>query len=252
MGKPDDLFGQVLSHGPSQSTLLLILRKMKQEGRLSEVIQECLKAVGYYPEDIQLKMLLAESYLAEGQMSQAEAVLQKVTSDIGNLIYAYKLQAKIYVEQKRVEEGFEALKRYLAHNPDDQEALDLLEAIKPAEEEKGITAFEEEAIAKAQVPFEEAARIATEDTSLDMATPTLAEIYYNQGQVYEAISTYEKVLSNDPGDKASIKRLAELKASIAEETEPQPSDEDIAKAKKEKMIAILEGWLGNIGALKHA
>jgi tetratricopeptide (TPR) repeat protein len=251
MGKSNDLFGQILSHGPSQSTIFLVLTKMKEEGRTSEVIQECLKALSNYPDDIQLKMLLAETYLAAGLIGQAEAELQRVASGISSLIPAYKLQAKIYAKQQRVEEAFEALKRYLAHNPDDQEALDLLEAIKPAEEKAAITPVEEEPVAEAQVHSEDAARTAAEDISVDVATPTLAEIFYSQGQIHEAISTYEKILLNDPGDKASIKRLVELKASITEEAEPQLSDDDNTRAKEEKMIAVLEGWLANIQALNH-
>ena len=98
---------------------------------------------------------------------------------------------------------------------------------------------------------EDAARTAAEDISVDVATPTLAEIFYSQGQIHEAISTYEKILLNNPGDKASIKRLVELKASITEEAEPQLSDDDNTRAKEEKMIAVLEGWLANIQALNH-
>jgi len=252
MGKSNDLLSQILSHGPSQSTLLLILTKMKEEGRSSEVIQECLKALSAYPDDIRLRMLLVETYLAEGLIGQAEKELESVTSGIADLISAYKLQAEIYTKQQRVEEAFDALKRYLAHNPDDQGALDLLDAIKPAEERLAVTPVEEESAAEAQEPSEDAARTTEGGGAfVDLATPTLAEICYNQGQIHEAISTYEKVLLNDPGDNASMQRLAELKASITEETGPQHTDDDNARAKKEKMITLLEGWLAKIQAQNH-
>ena len=71
-------------------------------------------------------------------------------------------------------------------------------------------------------------------TVIDLATPTLAELYYSQGQILEAIATYEKVLLNKPDDKASEQRLAQLRASIPQESEPIPSEEDVFPGKDGK------------------
>ena len=227
MEKSDDLLDQILTHGPSESTLTLILTRMKQEGRSSEVIQECLKALGRYPGNIHLRILLAESYLEAGFMGQAEAELEKATPMIDDLVSAYKLLAKLYVRQKRPEKAAEALKRYLAHKPQDQEALDLWEQVR---------AVQEEEVEKLPGPPED------QDFFEELATPTLAEIYYDQGQINEAISTYEKVLLEDPDDKASMQRLSELKALINEEGGPMLAEKVKVRQKKEKMITILERW----------
>jgi hypothetical protein len=90
-----------------------------------------------------------------------------------------------------------------------------------------------------------------EESIVDLATPTLAELYFSQGQIKEAIKTYEKVLLNNPGDRASEQRFAELNASIAQEVKPLPSEEEVARVKTEKTIAVLEDWLTRIQALKH-
>lgn len=224
MEKSDDLLGQILSHGPSQGTLLLILTRMKQEGRAREVIQECLKSLERYPDDIRLRILLAESYLEVGFVGQAEEELEKATSMIEDLVSVYKLQAKIYIRQERPEMAADALKRYLAHKGQDHEALELWEQVG---EEQG------------------------EDIFVGLATPTLAEIYYNQGQIHEAISTYEKVILDKPDDRASIKRLSELKALIKDEQGPQHEDTDELRTKKEKMIEILERWRAKAHDLNH-
>lgn len=297
MENSNDIFGRILSNGPSQNTAFLVLRKMKEEGRSSEVINECLKALNFYPNDIRLRTLLAETYLEIGFIGQAETELDRITSDIENLISAYKLKADIYTRQQRPEEASEALKRYLAHNPDDQEALDLLARMKPVEEEPVPEApeipeeagpaleeeFEEEvkeeivseppevqeevvSAAEEEIEEEPAPQQPPEEVALveeekieeegeavaDLATATLAEIYYNQGQVHEAISTYEKVILNNPGDRASIERLAELKAQIAEKPEIKVTPEDAVRARTEKMINVLEGWLEKIQESGHA
>ena len=136
MRKSGDLLDQILTHGPSQGTIFLVLTAMKEEGRTGQVIQGCLKALDIHPDDIRLRKLLAESYQEAGFIGQAEAELTRVTSEIDDLASAYKLKARIYARQKRLEESFESLKRYLALNPNDQEGLDLLEKIRPAESEE--------------------------------------------------------------------------------------------------------------------
>lgn len=237
MEKPDDLLGQILRHGPSQGTFFLVLKKMKQEGRHSEVIQECLKALGKYPEDINLRILLAESCFETGSVGQAEEELGKALLMIEDLISSYKLKAKIYMRQKRSEEAFDALKLFLVHNPQDQEALDLLEQVG---QPKGDT--------------DQAHHESTEDgetISSEIATSTLAEIYYNQGQINEAISTYKKVLSNNPDDNGSRVRLSELNALTKKGEDPRAENTDPIKLQKEKMIKILEKWQTNLQTANH-
>ena len=85
----------------------------------------------------------------------------------------------------------------------------------------------------------------------DLATPTLAEIFYNQGQLYEAISTYEKVLALHPQDEDSMRRLAELKAMKETEARPLRAEDKDFRKKKEKMISILDGWLTRIQELNR-
>ncbi len=257
MGKPSDLLGRILTHGPSQNTIFLVLTEMTKEGRFSEVIQECLKALSVYPDDIRLRNLLAESYLEAGFISLAEAELSRVTAELEPLTSAYKLQARIYKQQGKVEEASVSLKRYLALNPDDEDAIDLFVKILSAEAvpEPEVKPFDGEA---EKQPEEEgfgedetkaaAAEEEEEEEIVDLATPTLAELYFSQGQTQEAIETYEKVLLNNPDDKTSEQRLNELRAPHDKESEPQPSEEDTARAKKEKAIEILEGWLSRVQA----
>jgi len=122
----DPLYNEIFANGPSPGTLFLVLSRMKENGQMKEVIQECLKALSVYPNDIHIRTLLAESYLEEGQLSQAESELEKVVARIDDLISAYILQAEIFIRQKRTQEAVKALKLYLAHHPDDDSALYLL------------------------------------------------------------------------------------------------------------------------------
>ncbi len=229
-----DLYNQILTNGPSPRTLFLVLSKMKEEGQLRRVIQECLKALSIHPFDIHIRQLLAESYFESGLISQAESELDKVTTMMNDFIPTYRLQAEIYHRERREEEAAEALKLYLAHRPDDQEARNLLDTLMPVEEVP---------VTKPEPDVEEISGPVEE-----IATPTLAELYFDQNLIQEAIATYEKVVAQNPEDERSRQRLEELKAmSIEDEAlESDYKGVETIRQKKEKIITILEGWLANI------
>jgi tetratricopeptide (TPR) repeat protein len=246
MGESNELFTRILNSGPSQSTLFLLLTEMKKQGQTDDVIRECVKALNVYPDDYRLRRLLAECYMDAGLIDQSEKEMEKVASHIEHLIPVYKSQAVGYSRQGRFEEAAEALKKYLSHRPDDKEALALQDRIKP-EQQRQIS----EVLEIPEVPVE-----GDEDTALfaELATPTLAEIYYNQGLIQEAINTYRAILSADPGDEASAKRLKELTAVAEEEADIPIPDVDTIRAteRKMKMLGILEGWLARIQESSHA
>ncbi len=293
MEKSNDLLGEILNYGPSQGTFFLVLQKMKEEGRSSEVIRECQKALSLYPDDLRLRTLIAESYLDLGFIGLAETELATVTSRLGDLASAYKLQAEIYTKQQRNEEAVWALNQYLVHRPDDHAALDLLDKIKSGvegekpketqaledfahtEEERVediVNSQEEDILESVVIPeditraleedFEEEVVVAElpeerfdlegEDKFAELATTELAEIYYNQGLINEAINTYELALLTNPDDKTSMERLAELKALNVDKPVQQTAADDILRERKKRMITVLEEWMDRVQKLSHA
>ena len=162
---------------------------------------------------------------------------------IENLIPAYKLLAGIYAKQQRVTEAADTLKLYLAHCPGEPEALKLLEEVEPADEAQlEVGGSTEEGVVE----------VDEEDAVADLATPTIAELYYTQGRLSAAITIYEKVLNDKPDDIESLKRLTELRGLAAEEPKTEGKEKDDPRARTETMITILERWLPKIKEIQHA
>lgn len=111
-----------------------------------------------------------------------------------------------------------------------QRLKDLYEAISltPGEDVcamEGITVLEEEAL-----PEETGERQSLVIPELEeLATPSLAELYAEQGALKEAIDVYNRYLSLNPEDEASKKRLAELKKILIDP--------------HQRLLNILERWL---------
>ena len=79
-----------------------------------------------------------------------------------------------------------------------------------------------------------------------VATPTLGDVYFNQGLIHEAINVYEKVVVENPDDELSKKRLDELKSTLKTGSVPEAGDVDRTREKKQKLLTVLEAWRASI------
>ena len=227
METSDSFLNGILANGPSPGTLFLVLSRLKEEGRLKEVILECRRALDVHPGDIPIRRLLAETYYESGRIPQAETEMNRVISQIEELMNSYVMQARILVHQKRDEEAVRMLKLYLAHRPDDTEARSLLDNLLAPDKTLMEPEVEEEGLP-------------------EIATPTLAELYFRQGHIDDAVTTYERILARDPDNMSARQRLDELKGVKDHAPVSERNGKDDTRGKKFKTISILENWLTSI------
>jgi tetratricopeptide (TPR) repeat protein len=234
------LYNEILKHGPSQTTLHIVLARIKDEGRVNEVIQWCRVFLRVFPKDIYLRMLLAECYLDLGLVGQAETNFLKVSSMMNDLLPVYAGLARIYAKQKRFAEAADEAEMFLAHYPDDPEMGEILQIVKEAED--GADELDEK---WPVLPDDE-------ENLVNFATPTIAELYFSQGQLKAAVETYERVIEEHPNDSVSAERLRQLKAGL--EADLPGSTKASRKGmdtQKEKLLTILEKWLPRVGEIKY-
>ena len=97
------------------------------------------------------------------------------------------------------------------------------------------TAFEPvpppEALASAAVP--EAAPAPTGSDEPEIASPTLAELYFNQGFPEKAREVYRRLLEREPGNERARARLLELQQTSAAPEAAEPATEPTAEAPAE-------------------
>jgi tetratricopeptide (TPR) repeat protein len=213
----DRIYNEITDNIATPRLSFLLIKILKEEGKPERVTKACLKALEFFPDDIHIRRLLAETYFEQKVTGLAEQELAKLSKQIDDLSFIYKLQAELFRKQDRIKEATNSLKLYLAHHRSDQEAVKLLSELSSPPKEKPSV----------------------------LPTSTLAEIYYKQGDLEEAIKIYEQVLTSCPGDEKSKIRLSELK-EIKETEKHRRATEGILKEKKLRLIGILERWLANI------
>jgi len=245
MEASDDLYKEILSGSPSRATFFLVLSRMKKEGLLARAIDECAKALEIYPDDLGLRELRAEACYETGRVTEAEAEIRTVITKINELARSYRLLADLCIAQGKTDEAVEALKHYLIHWPDDIESCALLESLAPMEAAPPeISPPREEPVDIPAIEQEISARAAEEEMP-DIATATLAEVYYNQGKIQEAMEVYEKVVERNPDDPSTRTRVDELR-NILEQTRTLEKKREATIMRKKKMASILDMWLAGI------
>jgi len=218
----DLLDKEIIDKIETPSASVLLIKLLIEEGRTEIAVKACLKALEIFPDDINIRRLLAETYFSQGHLDLAEIELDRLAYKIGELSSIFKLQAKVFRKEDRLREAIKALELYLAHHKSDKEASQLLSELNSlSQEEKPV-----------------------------LPTPTLAEIYYNQGALDEAIRTYQQVLRDSPDDAKSKKRLKAL-MEIKETGDQGKGTEGIVREQKIKFIGILERWLSAIESRKR-
>jgi hypothetical protein len=106
---------------------------------------------------------------------------------------------------------------------------------------------------------EPAAAIAAQSPSGELMSPTLAELYFNQGFTDKAVEVYRQLAERDPANDRLRRRLAELQgigqpfslptplaAAPQPVGAPDPSDRAARRVVLERTIARLEGMLASI------
>jgi tetratricopeptide (TPR) repeat protein len=199
--------------------LIALLMELKKNGHTKSVVSQCRCVLERDPGNIEIRRLLAETYLDLGLPARAGDELEHAARRLDDLAEIYLDLAGVYERQGRKTEASRAVEIFLAHHPEEARALELSKRLSSGE-----------------IPGP------SEDESyVDLpaiATPTLAELYAKQGQIPAAIDTYRKILARDPGDQRAAVRIQELEAmETGVEGEVQ---------RTEKLVSILEQWLSRI------
>ncbi|NLD38402.1 MAG: tetratricopeptide repeat protein [Desulfatiglans sp.] len=241
---PESSINEILENSPSQETLHLLLPLLKAEGKINLVIRECRKAVSRFPNDLYFKKILAETYMEEGQLLDAEEEAAKVIEGIKRLATAYKLQAEIYLRQGRNEDAALCLSHFLSFYPEDKDAAFKL---------KELGLQDEAPLPESGDKLMDSGIQELEQELPEIITATLAKVYFDQGKLDEAKEIYEKLAEMNPDDAVAASHFKEISAlsdiNDAQEETPPVNER---RHKTEKIISVLDAWRKNISALSNS
>ncbi len=260
-----------LAAEPSSRVFLDLARAYHDAGQLEKAAGVCARGLEKHPGWLSARVMLGRIQFDMGTLDDARQAMQEVLDAAPDNLVARRVLAEISLEQGDREGALDRYRALLAFNPADAETRrrirELEDAGAPAERiprrwsrrrplhgpsllrwysprrpsrwRWSLVAGPEAEPAPAPergTGVEPAPELEPGRESGALATPTLAEIYLQQGLTDQAIDVYREILQGDPSNKEAAARLAEIEASL-----PKPPD-PLAAARKRKVDA-LSGWL---------
>jgi len=242
-----------LAAEPSSRVFLDLARAYHDAGQLEKAAGVCARGLEKHPGWLSARVMLGRIQFDMGTLDEARQAMQLVLDAAPDNLVARRVLAEISLEQGDREGALDRFRALLAFNPADSETRRRIreleraggppershaEAVPPpaAPQPPPPEVVQPAAIVVAEAEQEPEPAPGPGRESGALATPTLAEIYLQQGLTGQAIDVYREILQGDPSNNEAAARLAEIEASL-----PTPPD-PLAAARKRK-IDVLSGWL---------
>lgn len=275
-----------LAHDPDSLLFARLAELYLKLGLTDDALHTARQGVTRYPGYVAGQRALAMACDAKGLGEECRQALERVTTALPEDGEAQKLLARLLSAAGSRDAAIRALRTALDFNPDDAEcrfelealdrssaattdaalgaavpadaaepAVDLLEAGGGAcggedEAEEIIEDLEILDVDESDLlPDEEPEDLGAAPAATDrdpLSTATLAELYVRQGFGDKALEIYHAILAADPGNAGVRSRIAELEGGRTPDFTAVPDLQPGA----DDALAVLEGWLDNIGRLK--
>lgn len=227
---------------PASRSFLELAREYHEAGLFEEAAAVCSQGLKYHPHYVSARVLLGRVWFDSGLLDESRGEMETVLAAVPDNLVARRVVAEVLKIQGDLAGALERFRALLAFNPGDQETKNRILEIDALMNAPAPAAAPEVAAAPTAAPAPAAAapvEQAPEPDVAPLATPTLAEIYLQQGLVHKAIAVYHEILEGDPGNLEAISRLSEL------EPKPLPSP-DPGMTLVTRKIEVLSGWLDAI------
>jgi tetratricopeptide (TPR) repeat protein len=231
-----------LQKEPSVRLLVELAREYHEAGLFEEAARVGARAVREQPSYVSARVQLGRVYFEMGRIEEAREQMEAVLSLAPDNLLARRVVADVCRELGDVQGALDRYRALLAFHPDDAETRRKIEAIEK-DLVAGVIPSAEPSAPAGEPPAPAAVEQPADGASLleagALATPTLAEIYLQQGLPARAAEVYRAILRGDPGNAEAVARLAEIEGPPAVQAAPP----DPAAALRRRKIATLQGWL---------
>jgi tetratricopeptide (TPR) repeat protein len=204
-----------------------VLRKL---GRVEEALEICREGLSRHPAYSSAYVILGKVHLELDMPDAAVEAFEKVLELDSENLLALRHLAKIHEATDELDRAEELWSRVATLEPDSEAVEDRLAAlrrrrVKNAEPEE-LDPVDQDAEAVAAAVEEVAPDVESGvASSAEIATITLAQIYYEQGFLRKAFEVYEQVQARNPKLMGIDEQLAQLRAEIERaQTTPTPAE----------------------------
>ncbi|HET9480681.1 MAG TPA: tetratricopeptide repeat protein, partial [Candidatus Polarisedimenticolia bacterium] len=238
-----------LEKDPGSRLFLELARGLHEDGRFADAAAACEHGLRAHPSYLSARVLLGRIYFDMGRTDEARETMETVLSVAPDNLIARRVLADICLESGDNAGALERLRALLAFTPGDAEIARRIEEIEAGGSPPAAPATAPQTFSAAStsstVPVPAAAAEPDGARHAALATPTLAEIYVQQGLPEQAAEVYREILQGDPAHDEARTRLGEIEAALRQRPDPEA-------AGRRRRIEALQGWLRTIRSARPA
>ncbi|MDD2542339.1 MAG: hypothetical protein PHH28_15055 [Desulfuromonadaceae bacterium] len=219
-------------------------------GLVDDALYVARQGVKRHPRYLSGQRALALACLTKGLKDEALVALKLIVEALPEDVQSQKLLGRLFVDLGNQSAARKAFRTALEFAPDDVEcrieleSLDRLaglapSALEPDEDDEAIIEdleILEDDYPESELPFRDGScesDLISSPHPDPLSTSTLAELYVTQGFIDKALEIYRVILDDNPMDRATAKRVAELEVL---ETSLLKSDVEVTTAFEEKTV----------------
>jgi tetratricopeptide (TPR) repeat protein len=263
---------------PTSRLFFPLAEEYLKSGFLEEAVIVLTEGLKRHPDYLSARVVLGKAYYEQGKQGEARHEFEEVLKINPDNLLAMRKLAAIYLQDGRLEEARRYSDALLSGNPKDAEMRQLLQQVEqaqaaappassvppptepavnadasPAREVVGET---ESLLQSSQHPPQssnvptggEAAE--TEEDAL--GSPTLAQLYLDQGHYDQAVRIYDDLLRRDPQNETLQQARLNALALQAGTAAGAPPGDDVNAGEQNPAITRLEQWLARIEQRRRA
>jgi tetratricopeptide (TPR) repeat protein len=241
-----------LAAEPSSRLFIELAREYFESGQLEAAANVCNRGLKKHPSYLSARVLLGRVCFDMGRVEESREAMESVLAQAPDNLVARRVIAEICAEQGDDAGALERYRALLAFSPGDADTKKRIAQLEaklaavvpdpPVETPSSVEPSAAREAAPAREPtIGYVAPRTVDDRELDpavLATPTLAEIYLQQGLKDKAARVYREILKGDPANAEALQRLGEIEPSAPAAPAPDPAEQG-----RLRKIALLNSWL---------
>jgi len=204
-------YTEQLAKDPKSRAFVPLADTYRKLGRYEEAISVAQEGLKYHPTYVGGKMSLARAYFEYGDLEPAREVLEGIIRFAPDNLMANRILSEVYVQEGNSEAAIPILRRLLAMEPNDERAAQQLASLEQQSENPS-TPIEGEkspnSMKGTEGPIPESANEKRPEPDAMTLTPTIAELYRNQGHLEKSLEVYQTLQMKD--------KIAEIQDQIAQ------------------------------------
>lgn len=186
------------------------------------------------PGDVDAKLALCHALIRMGRLGEGLELLSQVEDAVISLGRIYASLGDTCQQSGLIAESIRYYERYITLDPLSRKSEEIRKKLR--------------VLRKDHIQTEEQEVPEDGDPAPEFCTLTMADLYIKQGHLDMAERVLERIVKREGQNEEASLKLAEVRAKQREKIVAAFSEK-----KKERIIAELERWLGNLGRMKaHA